>query len=120
MGSWGTKVYEDDSAADWFNNVFEPVSKQVQTLLDAPVKHHLYQEYRAAAWMMTKIGRSFVYPKSKLDDHLSKLHDRLQIIRNDKDWIDSWVNPHSIAKEIDNQILQIQRVCKWNNVVVNF
>lgn len=120
MGAWGEKAYENDSAADWFNDVFEPVSKQVQALLDAPVEERLYPEYRAAAWMLTKIGRTFVYPSDKLDDHLSKLHDRLQTIRNDKDWMDSWVDQAAITKEMDDQILQMQRVCKWNNVTINF
>lgn len=120
MGSWGEKAYENDCAADWFGGVFGTVSEKVQALLDLPVEKMLYPEYRAAAWMLTKIGRTFVYPPDVLDKHLSELHDRLQTIRNDKDWIDSWVDQEVITKEMDDQILQIQRVCKWNNVVINF
>jgi len=120
MGAWGVKAYENDSAADWFVGVFDTVAEKVQELLDSPVDKRLYPEYRAAAWMLTKIGRTYVYPSDVLGDHLSKLHDRLQTIRNDKDWMDSWVDQDAITKEMDEQILQIQRVCKWNNVVVNF
>ena len=120
MGAWGEKAYENDSAADWFGGVFDTVAEKVQALLDAPVEERLYPEYRAAAWMLTKIGRTYVYPTDSLDDHLSKLHDRLQTIRNDKDWMDSWQDQDTIKKEMDDQILQMQRVCKWNNVVVNF
>ena len=79
--------------------------------MNAPVDESMYDEYRAAAWMLTKIGRTFVYPVDFLKEHLSKLHDRLQTIRADQDWIDGWMV--DIVKELDDQIAQIQRVCKW-------
>lgn len=120
MGSWGEKPYENDSAADWFGDVLTPVSERVQDLLDAPVDINLYSEYRAAAWMLTKIGRTFVYPSDKLDDHLSRLHDRLQTIRNDQAWLDCWRDQDSIKQEMDGQIRQMQRVCEWNTVTINF
>jgi len=120
MASFGTRPYDSDNAADWFANIFTPASDKVQELLDSPVDENLYLEYRAAAWMLTKIGRTFVYPSDKIEDHLSRLHDRLQTIRADKDWMDSWRDTEEIKKEMDEQILQIQRVCKWNNVTINF
>lgn len=120
MAAFGTRAYESDSAADWFADVFTPVSQKIQELLDSPVDENLYPEYRAAAWMLTKIGRTFVYPADKLDDHLSRLHDRLQTIRADKDWMECWRDQDAIKKEMDDQILQMQRVCKWNNVTINF
>ncbi len=118
MAAWGEKAYENDSAADWCADALAPVAQKVEELLDAPVNKSLYDEYRAAAWMLTKIGRNYVYPVDSLKPHLTKLHDRLQTIRNDQDWIDGWMV--DIIKEMDDQISQIQRVCKWNDAPVNF
>lgn len=121
MGTWGVKAYENDSSADWCADVLAPVAQKVEELLNAPVDESSYDEYRAAAWMLTKIGRVYVYDVDMLKHHLTKLHDRLQTIRADKDWIDSWQdNEDDIIKEMDEQIAQIQRVCNWNGVTVNF
>lgn len=120
MGAWGEKPYDNDSAADWFGDVLSPVSDKVEELLQRPVDETHYAEYRAAAWLLTKIGRNYVYDVNRREDHLSKLHDRLQTIRADQDWIDGWQDEKEIISELDEQIAQMQRVCKWNNVAVTF
>lgn len=127
MGAWGERPYDNDTAADWFAGLLEPVAKQIEDLLNLDVDESNYDEYRAAAWFITKIGRNYVYPTvnrgthlSILHNHLSRLHDRLQTIRNDNGWLDGWRDRAKIEAEMDNLIRQLQRVCKWNNVVITF
>lgn len=120
MGSWGERPYDNDTAADWFIGLLEPAAKKIEDLLNRPVDDSHYDEYRAAAWFMTKIGRNYVYPTAMLGDHLSKLHDRLQTIRADDDWLNSWKLRHVMEEEMDDLIRQVQRVCKWNNVTITF
>jgi hypothetical protein len=120
MGAWGTRPYDNDTAADWFGNVLQPVSDSIEELLNRPVDESHYDEYRAAAWLLIKIGRNFVYDTFRRDDHLSRLHDRLQTIRADQGWMDGWRDSEDIKGEMDEIIIQMQRACKWNNVVITF
>lgn len=118
MGAFGTRPYDNDTAADWFGKVLAPVSDSIEELLNRPVEEDNYDEYRAAAWLLIKIGRNFVYDINRRNDHLSRLHTRLQIIRDDQGWMDCWTD--DIKGEMDELIQQMQRACKWNNVVITF
>lgn len=120
MGAWGTRPYDNDTAADWFIGLLKPAANQIEDLLNRPVDDSHYDEYRAAAWFLTKIGRNFVYPTAMLGNHLSKLHDRLQTMRADDTWLSTWFKRDEIEAEMDELIQQLQRVCKWNNVVITF
>ena len=120
MGAWGERPYDNDTAADWFVGLLEPAAKQIEDLLNLDVDESHYDKYRAAAWFLIKIGRNYVYPTAMLGNHLSKLHDRLQTIRGDDSWLDSWRLRRKIEVEMDDLIQQLQRVCKWNNVVITF
>lgn len=110
MGAWGVKAWDNDTAADWFGDTLEPVAEEVEKLLRLPVDRSHYDKYRAAAWLLIKIGQNFVYNIDFLEEHLSELLARLQTIRADKEWINTWRNEDNIIKEIDKQIALIQKV----------
>jgi len=120
MGAWASRPYDNDTAADWFGKVLEPVSDSIEELLNRDVDEEHYDEYRAAAWLLTKIGRNYVYDVNRRSDHLSKLHERLQTIRSDQGWMDCWDDKSEMKAEMDDLIQQLQRVCKWNNVSIVF
>lgn len=120
MGAWGTRPYDNDTAADWFGKVLKPVSDDIEELLNRPVDESSYDEYRAAAWLLIKIGRNYVYDVNRRDQHLSGLHDRLQTMRSDTGWMGTWRDQNEIKEEMDDLVQQIQRVCKWNNVSITF
>jgi len=120
MGAWGTRPYDNDAAADWFADATESAVKKVDELIKLPIEQANYDEYRAAAWLLTKIGRTYVYETAALDSHLAAIHERLKTMRRDIGWIATWKNPTEITADLDDLIQQVERVCKWNNVAISF
>lgn len=116
MDAWGSKPYNNASALNWFKDVITPVVDKIEELLNRPVEECNYNEYRAAAWLLTKIGRGDVYDAQRLTNHLAQIHDRIQTVRWDKQWIDTWPGDYRMQDEMDELCRQIQRVCTWNNV----
>jgi hypothetical protein len=120
MGAWGTRPYDNDTAADWFAGATAGMVSEITNLLQKPISDQYYDEYRAAAWILTKIGRNYVYDSLLLDNHLAGIHERLKTMRRDTGWIATWRNPTEIQADLDDLIQQVERVCKWNNVAVSF
>ena len=120
MASFGVRPYENDNAKLWYLAMTLPISNEIEKMLSQPVDSQHYDSYRAAAWLLIKIGREHVYDANRLTDHLSKLHDRLQSIKNDLGYIATWKSPTEFVHDLDDLIQQLQRVCKWNNVVITF
>ena len=71
MGAWGTAPWDNDGAADWFGGVMEesglPGMVEAALALDTEDGH---QEIRAAAYVLLTLGRVYVWPVDKLDEHL--------------------------------------------------
>lgn len=119
MGAWGNKPYMNDEGSDWFSATLQPVADRIQELLGAPVDIQLYEKYRAAGWLLTKICRTHVYPVNLIEPHLLTIHERLQTVRDDTAWMDSWMNKQ-MHDEMNELICQIQRICRWNNIDIKF
>lgn len=119
MGAWGNKPYMNDEGADWLDTALQPVADSIQQLLDAPVEQNLYDKYRAAGWLLTKICRVHVYPVNLIEPHLLTIHERLQTVRGDASWIDCWLD-NQMRNEMNDLICQIQRICRWNNIDIKF
>lgn len=69
MGYWGHKAWENDEAADWFDDLFEESKFReiVRRALERDVKEDL-AEVRAAAFMLIQLGDSYIWPIDHLDD----------------------------------------------------
>ena len=71
MGAWGTAPWENDGAADWFGGVMDqsglPRIVEAALLLNAEEYH---EDIRAAAYVLLSLGRTFIWPVEKLDEHL--------------------------------------------------
>ena len=52
MGAWGTRPYDNDTAADWFAGATAGVVSEITDLLQEPISDKLYDEYQ--------IGRAHV------------------------------------------------------------
>lgn len=78
MGTWGTKPWENDSAADWFGKVMDQskLADRVRTelLMDA----EKYPEIiRAAAHIVEQLGHVYIWPIQSLDGDLQLAVDAL-------------------------------------------
>ena len=82
MGAWGMAPWDDDSAADWFGNLFDEIplaAKVEQTLNLAPEEYAA--EIRAAASMLIMLGRTYVWPIDDIDRHLKLAITQMEKVR---------------------------------------
>ena len=115
----GVRPYENSKGQDFFQNALCETKIEIGNLLGEPLDESNYDEHRACAWLLTKIGRKEVYGVN-LEKHLVTVHDRLQAIKNDLSYVATWAPPTEFLKDLDDLIQQIQRVCKWNGVTITF
>jgi hypothetical protein len=82
MGCWGVKPYENDSAADWFGDLWDefPVPSRVEETLklDADDSH---EEIRAAIHVLLQFGETYIWPVDSIDRHCDLAARRLEEIK---------------------------------------
>lgn len=71
MGAWGIAPWDNDSAADWFGDLFDeiPLAAKVEETLNADPKEYA-EEIRAAAALLIMLGRTYMWPVDDMDRHL--------------------------------------------------
>lgn len=79
MGSWGIKPYENDSAADWFGNLWDefPVPSKVEETLKLDLDDS-HEEIRAAVYMLLQLGDTYIWPVHSIDRHCDLAARRLE------------------------------------------
>ncbi len=97
MGAWGEKPYDNDTAADWFDHLFN------KTKFAAEVEKGLasdnIDEQRAAAFVVEKLAVSvYVWPFDSYDRLIGKAIDVLLGILGDIDWLNSWDDKDEVVK----------------------
>jgi hypothetical protein len=82
MGAWGYAPWDNDGAADWFGDLFEAtrLADRVEEALRLDAEDH-HEEIRAAAAAVIMLGRVYVWPVEKLDEHVQLAADRLKELR---------------------------------------
>jgi hypothetical protein len=100
MGTWGTQPWENDAAANWFGDVMEnsalPLMVEAALVLDAEQYH---EDIRAAAYVLLCLGRTFIWPVDKLDEHLKLAVEKLQQIAGMEIYVEAEFTP-IIEREI--------------------
>jgi hypothetical protein len=68
LGTWGTRPWDSDEAADWFADLFDATSAREFWLkgIQADPRDEP-QVVRAAAWLFRQLGRVYVWPIADLD-----------------------------------------------------
>jgi len=71
MGAWGVAPWDNDSAADWFGDLFDeiPLAARVEGILNADPEEYA-EEIRAAAALLIMLGRTYMWPVDDMDRHL--------------------------------------------------
>jgi uncharacterized protein DUF4259 len=84
MGAWGTKPWDNDDAADWFQILMDKTElpKYVEEALQFNIEDGLGDAgaVRAAAAVLVLLGHTFVWPIDDLDRHLELAASRLEAI----------------------------------------
>ncbi len=60
MGSWGPHPTSNDSAADWFGELMDPIARAIDEVLRNE-NSSIYM-FRAACWLLERVGEHMVYP----------------------------------------------------------
>ncbi|MGA3093611.1 MAG: DUF4259 domain-containing protein [Terriglobales bacterium] len=79
MGAWGKLPWDNDGAADWFDDLFKntKLAKRVEDTLKLDVENS-HQEIRAAASVLLFLGHVYIWPVHDLNGHLALAADRLE------------------------------------------
>lgn len=82
MGTWGPAAWDNDSAADWFAEMFEKtkLSEYVEEALNQEPGESP-EEIRAAAYVLVALGRNYIWPVDDLDKHLALAIEKLEAIK---------------------------------------
>ena len=105
MGAWGVSPWDNDAAADWFGDLFDATKladKVEEALqLDAEDSH---EEIRAAAAMVVMLGRVYIWPIEKYDQHLELAVSRLKELRE----LEIYQEAPEFLAAIDDEIALLQ------------
>ncbi len=82
MGAWGTKPWDNDSAADWFDALFDATElrKKVREALEMDIDDD-HEKVRAAAAVLLMLGRLYIWPTGHLDDDIRLAIRQLEYIK---------------------------------------
>jgi hypothetical protein len=83
MGTWGSKSWENDAAADWYANLFDETGlaqKVESTLKRKKITEDNYEQIRAAAFFLVALGRVYIWPIDRLNAHLALAFNCLEKI----------------------------------------
>lgn len=82
MGCWGVKPYENDSAADWFGDLWDefPLPAKVEQTLNLDLEES-HEEIRAAVHLLLQLGKTYIWPVDSIDHHCDLAVRRLEEIK---------------------------------------
>lgn len=73
MGMWDIEPWDNDTAADWFGELFDKTTLRNAWLTGIQADPSYDPEtVRAAAWLFTELGRVYVWPITQLDADLDR------------------------------------------------
>ena len=109
MGDWGTMPWDNDGAADWFDNLFNKtkLAKHVEDTLKLDASNN-HEEIRAAASVLLFLGRTYIWPVHELDGHLTLAADKLEQISR----LEVITESPELAEEIRAEAEELRRRIK--------
>jgi hypothetical protein len=98
---WGFAAWDNDSAADWFGDMFDAtaLARYVEQTLNRDVQE-CPDEIRAAAYVMVALGRVYIWPIKDPDRHLKLAVSKLEEVKKVSEYQDS----PELVKAIDDEI----------------
>ncbi|MCA8989938.1 MAG: DUF4259 domain-containing protein [Planctomycetaceae bacterium] len=80
MGTWDFAPWENDTAADWFANIFNETSfaNHIEEALKRDIDEYP-EVIRAATAVLIMLGRLYVWPIEILEDHLKLAIGKMEL-----------------------------------------
>ena len=82
MGSWGSRPWDNDTAADWFGDLFDEVPLR-ERVMTSVVQRDCNDTSRAAISVLLFLCRTYVWPVDHLDEDLAEAVRRLEEVEED-------------------------------------
>ena len=84
MGAWGTAAWDNDTASDWYSDLFHEtgLARYVEEALSRGLGEQDPEVIRAAAYLVVALGcRAAIWPVELLDRHLSLAIEKLEMAK---------------------------------------
>ncbi len=116
MGAWGTEPWDNDEAADWFNEFFEGIDVNARIRETFREFDDNQDRIRAACFILGTLGRVYVWPgdldelKQLLDRGTELLSRMLSPLEGDEDFVAAWTGEDrpAVVASIQEQIAQLK------------
>ena len=84
MGAWGVSAFDNDSAADWFGDLWDevPLPTKIGEMLEIEVDEDNHEEIRAAVHVLVQLGVVYIWPVGLIDPHCKLAIQRLKEIQS--------------------------------------
>ncbi len=110
MGAWGTKLWENDDAADWFSSFFDgiDVGSRIKATLEVEDE---YDEIRAACYMLSALGRTYVWPGDLvvLDELLERGVQLLSaMLEPGSEFRELWEDDEEVLADVAQELADLQ------------
>ncbi len=102
MGAWGFGALDNDSAADWFGGLFGETKFRDRVV--AGLDSDSPEQVRAAAWVIARLGRVYVWPIESLDQDRIQAAAGLLRLQHDEDWLEMWDGAEQAVGELTVEI----------------
>jgi len=109
MGAWGYKIFENDDALNFMDNISKPIEKILQKV---NFSEYYYNEIRAAievAIFFHKAGYVIYISEGNCPWTQSALQ-KLNTILNNTEYIKGWDNQEKIKQSLKTQIENIKKL----------
>ena len=113
MGAWGVEPWDNDTAADWFGELFE--SLDVDKIQRAIEDEEDYDTIRAACFVLATLGRVYVWPADRLDElktlldtGIEHLTSMVEPSQKNLDFLEQWENNPEVVESINRQIEELK------------
>jgi hypothetical protein len=108
VGAWGEQPWENDSAADWFGDLWDgtPIVERVH----AGLRSEDSFEAVAALWTCSHLCRVYVWPVATIDDTLElgiSAADRILSGDDDEGFLSLWDDRPDIRQQIEDLRTQL-------------
>ena len=110
MGRWGIQPWENDTACDWYDWLFEEsqLAQHIESALNQPIEDHA-DEIRAAAHILLALGENYIWPIDERAEQLKKAASQLQRILDCKVYTNSLL-VGEVRREIRGLLGRVQRM----------
>ena len=104
MGTWGPDTWDNDTAADWFADLFDrtPIVDRVL----AGLRSTDGDVVRSALWLSVNLCRGYVWPIERFDETLEAAIRATEVLLDSRDndqLLDQW---ESAGNPIDDDLLE--------------